>query len=214
MWVKVDDKIHNHRKTRKAIASGKPKRRDAAPMGLWLLAAAWAGQNVTDGWVPADELDRWDDDCDALADRLVKAGYWWPEDRDGEPGFGFVNWNEYNPAAGASSDGSYGNHVRWHVARGKVSPDCPLCPKEPPPDSEDASGGIAPRLAPDSEPDSGGGIAPDSEIIAQPEPEPEPDASGCDPALHQSVTRASDDSTATASRPARPGLDAMQEVGR
>lgn len=164
MWVKIDDRMHNHRKTRHVLRSDDDKRRDAAPMGLWVMAASWAGQNAPDGWVPADELDRWDDDWEPLADRLVSAGYWWPETRDGEPGFGLVNWQEYNPATGASDSGAFGNHQRWHVKRGIVSPDCPLCPQEPAPDDDGSSGGIAPRFRTD--------IGGESEIIALPDPNP------------------------------------------
>ena len=164
MWVKIDDRMHNHRKTRHVLRGDNDKARDVAPMGLWILAASWAGQNSHDGWVPADELDRWDDDWEPLAGRLVKAGYWWPEERDGEPGFGLVNWQEYNPSTGASDSGAYGNHQRWHVNRGIVSPDCQLCPKEPVPDDDGSSGGIAPRFRAD--------IVPESEIIALPDPSP------------------------------------------
>jgi len=164
MWVKIDDRMHNHRKTRHVLRSDGAKSRDAAPMGLWMLAASWAGQNAPDGWVPADELDRWDDDWEPLAARLVKAGYWWPEEREGEQGFGLVNWQEYNPSTGASDSGAYGNHQRWHVNRGIVSPDCPICPKEPVPDEDGSSGGIAPRFLAE--------IAPESEIVALPDPSP------------------------------------------
>ena len=171
MWVKIDDRMHNHRKTRHVLRGDNDKSRDVAPMGLWVLAASWAGQNSHDGWVPADELDRWDDDWEPLADRLVKAGYWWPEERDGEPGFGLVNWQEYNPSTGASDSGAFGNHQRWHVNRGIVAPECALCPKEPAPDEVGSSGGIAPRFLAE--------IAPESEIIALPDPtrpEPEPES--------------------------------------
>lgn len=172
MWVKIDDRMHNHRKTRHVLRGDDSKSRDAAPMGLWILAASWAGQNSPAGWVPADELDRWDDDWEPLAARLVKAGYWWPEERDGEPGFGLVNWQEYNPSTGASDSGAYGNHQRWHVNRGIVSPDCQLCPQEPVPDEVGSSGGIAPRFPAE--------IAPESEIIALPDPtRPEPESTSC-----------------------------------
>lgn len=170
MWVKIDDKLHAHRKTRKITTSDADKRRDAAPMGLWLLAASWAGQNnPAMGWVPEHELDRWDDDWEALAQRLVKAGFWWPEQHEDEPGFGFVDWADYNPANGSSESGTFGNHVRWHVKRQIVEPGCEHCPVEPP-DHE----GIAPESPPDIAPESGGDIAPESRNIALPEPEPDP----------------------------------------
>lgn len=172
IWVKIDDKLHAHRKTRKITTSDADKRRDAAPMGLWLLAASWAGQNnPAMGWVPEHELDRWDDDWEALAQRLVKAGFWWPEQHEGESGYGFVDWADYNPANGSSESGTFGNHVRWHANRKIVEPGCEHCPVEPPPEDE----GIAPDSPPDIAPDSGGDIAPESRNVALPEPEPVPD---------------------------------------
>ena len=163
MWVKIDDKLHAHRKTRRVLTSG-DKRRDAAPMGLWILAASWAGQNGegdTLGWVPEHELDRWDDAWESLADRLVAAGFWWPEEREGEPGFGFVDWEDYNPASGSSEAGTFGNHKRWHENRGIVEPGCPHCPTEP--DDPHLSGGdIGGR--------SGGDIGGDSPNVALPDP--------------------------------------------
>ena len=131
MWMKIDDRLHSHRKTRRIVRSDDAKGRDIAPMGLWVIAGSWAGQNGTDGWVPEHELDRWDDDWEDLADRLVKAGYWWPEQHEGEPGFGFVDWEDYNPVGNASARGGYGNHVRWHVNEGVVNPECGHCPQEP-----------------------------------------------------------------------------------
>lgn len=173
MWVRIDDGMHNHRKTRTVTKSHPSKTRDAAPFGIWTLAASWAGQNDTNGWVPEDELDRWDTDWKPLVARLVNAGYWWPHERDGEPGFGFNDWHDYNdPAGAASKAGTYGNHVRWHVNEGKVDPDCDHCPREP----------AEPEYRPDIGGRSGGDIAPDSGgeshypsgAIALPEPEPEP----------------------------------------
>ena len=131
MWVKIDDKMHAHRKTRRVLVSQPGKRRDAAPMGIWLLAASWAGLNNTSGWVPEFELDSFDDEWESLVERLVKAEYWWPEERAGEPGYGFVNWHEYNDLGTVTDKAGFAAHVRWHVSRGQVSLDCPHCPREP-----------------------------------------------------------------------------------
>lgn len=95
-WFKVDDKHHDHRKTRRALRGGK-KRRDAAAIGLWSLAGSWSADNLMDGFVPTDELLRWDDDGEALAARLVEAEFWEPSERDGERGFQFINWDEHQP---------------------------------------------------------------------------------------------------------------------
>ena len=45
MWMKVDDQMHVHRKTRRLIQSHPEKRRDIAPIGLWATAGSWACQN-------------------------------------------------------------------------------------------------------------------------------------------------------------------------
>lgn len=170
MWMKVDDQLHVHRKTRHVLRSLPTKHRDAAPLGVWLLAGSWAAQNNTGGWIPAEELDRFDDDWETLVARLVAADFWWPETRDGEAGFGFVDWDEYNGRDRESSSGQIGNHLRWHVARGIVKPGCEHCPN--PPDSPpDIGCESPPTIAPESPPD----IAPESRNIAQPEPVPEPD---------------------------------------
>lgn len=180
MWMKVDDGLHAHRKTRAVTKSHPTKSRDASPMGLWVLAGSWAAQNGTDGWVPEDELDRWDDDWQALVARLVRAGYWWPSKRDNEPGYGFNDWHDYNdPAGAASKAGTFGNHVRWHVNEGRVEPECEHCPKEP--DDVPEPEMIAPDIAPESGGDRGamshpigGGIG-GAIALPEPEPLPEPD---------------------------------------
>lgn len=173
MWMRVDDGLHAHRKTRAVTKSHPEKSRDAAPMGLWILAGSWAAQNGTDGWVPEDELDRFDSDWKPLVDRLIRAGYWWRHKRNDERGFGFNDWHDYNdPAGAASKAGSFGNHVRWHVNEGKVIPDCEHCPTEPdePEDGAEDPTRIGGRSGGESHP-IGGAIA---GAIALPEPEPDP----------------------------------------
>lgn len=96
VWFKVDDKFHDNKKTRKALRR-EGKRRDAAAIGLWTLAGTWCADNLTDGFVPADEMYRWDDDAEALAERLVDAELWSPDTLDGEDGFRFENWPDHQP---------------------------------------------------------------------------------------------------------------------
>lgn len=180
MWMRVDDGLPTHRKTRAVLKSHPDRGRDAAPLGIWALAGAWAGKNRTDGWVPEDELDRWDDDWQPLVDRLVKAGFWWPHKRDGEPGYGFNDWHDYNdPADAASKAGTFGNHVRWHVNEKKVDPECDHCPKEPeaPEDRPDIGG----RSGGESHPESGGESQLPSGAIALPLPEPPPEPESLPP---------------------------------
>ena len=183
MWVKIDDKMHAHRKTRRVLVSHPGKRRDAAPMGIWLLAASWAGLNNTSGWVPEFELDSFDDDWESLTERLVKAGYWWPEERDGEAGYGFVDWEQYNPSTNAAELGGFGAHKRWHLDRGIVNPECPHCPVEPAEPDEPARDGVPTppdaTLTSDSDGPPIGPLyaslmGPQCDSMALPEPEPEP----------------------------------------
>ncbi|MEQ7847741.1 hypothetical protein [Nocardioides kribbensis] len=177
-WFKTDDQLPDHRKTRKVRKTHPTKRRDAAPFGIWVLAGAWSN----DGFVPLEILEDWDDDAAALAERLVAAGLWHPTTRDGEPGYVFHDWHDQNPAKDdndPSKSGSFGNHVRWHVQRQLVEPECDHCPKEPDADRGDHRPDIAPIS-----PRFGGDIAPDSEtyrgesLPSRPDPtrsRPDPD---------------------------------------
>lgn len=198
MWMKVDDGLHAHRKTRLVTKSHPAKTRDAAPMGLWVLAGSWAAQNGTDGWVPEDELDRWDADWKTLADRLVRAGYWWPSERNGEPGYGFSDWHDYNdPAGAASKAGSFGNHVRWHVNEGRVEPECEHCPTEPdgpesPPDIAPESGGDRGATSDPTRTRIGGAIALPDPNPTRTRPEPEPPSTSPQAAPRDDVARLCD----------------------
>ena len=191
MWMRVDDGLHAHRKTRTVTKSHPSKSRDAAPMGLWILAGSWAAQNGTDGWVPEDELDRFDSEWKTLTTRLVRAGYWWPHKRDDEPGFGFNDWHDYNdPAGAASKAGTFGNHVRWHVNEGRVEPECQHCPTEP--DEQEEPPEYRPDIAPESGGDRGaishpiaGGIG-GAIALPLPEPLPEPDPNPKQPSSDKS----------------------------
>jgi hypothetical protein len=174
MWMKVDDGLHAHRKTRRVLKSHADKARDSAPFGLWVLAGSWSSLVNRDGWIPEDELDRFDDDWPELAARLVAGGYWWAEDRNGEPGFGFNDWQEWNSPDGASASGSYGNHVRWHVNKAVVKADCEHCPKEPSATREEMDES-SPRYRPDDRPDVGGGIAPNRLPVPEPIPATRPE---------------------------------------
>jgi hypothetical protein len=123
-WFKVDDKLHDHHKSRLA---GK------AAMGVWALAGSWCMANETDGFVPETVLSRWGTKRDAA--RLVEVGFWRTATRHGEPGWRFHDWLKYQPDArtmrlkqeAESEAGSLGNHKRWHRNRGVVDPECKFC---------------------------------------------------------------------------------------
>lgn len=85
-WFRVDDRLPDHRKARKA---------GTAAMGLWLLAGAWSAGNLTDGWVPRDVVKRYG--TLKQAERLEAAGLWVPGDVDGIDGWWFHQWSEHQP---------------------------------------------------------------------------------------------------------------------
>lgn len=123
-WFKVDDKLHDHRKARRA---GK------AAMGVWVLAGSWAMDNLSDGFVPEDVLLRWGTRSDAA--KLVAAGLWDTAVREGEEGWRFHDWERFQPSAAVTAAirakeaeaGIRGNHKRWHAMRGVTDPDCEFC---------------------------------------------------------------------------------------
>lgn len=126
-WFKVDDKLHDHRKPRKA---GK------AAMGVWVLAGSWAMCSETDGFVPEHVLGRWGTRRDAA--RLVDAGFWFPDEHEGEVGWRFHDWLVYQPDArtmrlkqeAESAGGTRGNHTRWHLRRKVFDPECKFCQED------------------------------------------------------------------------------------
>ena len=89
-WFKVDDKFHDHPKVRRL---GKDK---LAAVGLWTTCGSWAGDRVTDGFVPTSVV-RWHDAKERLAKKLVDVGLWTKSERDGEPGYQFHQWADYQP---------------------------------------------------------------------------------------------------------------------
>jgi hypothetical protein len=71
------------------------------------------------------------DGTPAEAKCLVSVGLW---DLDGD-GWAFHDWTDYNPDAASqkakrdaeSKGGTFGNHLRWHVKRKVIVPDCEWC---------------------------------------------------------------------------------------
>jgi hypothetical protein len=91
-WFKVDDKLHDHRKVRKLG-------RDKLPgLGLWTACGSWSAANVTDGFVPQDVVQRYDPKG-RYARVLVAVGLWVEEIVDGEDGYRFHDWDEYQPSS-------------------------------------------------------------------------------------------------------------------
>ena len=177
MWFRVDDKLHDHRKARRA---GK------AAMGIWVLAGSWSMDNLTDGFVPDDVLLRWGTRADAS--RLVAAGLWFVDEFEGEQGWRFHDWARFQPSAAVTAAtkakeaeaGIRGNHKRWHVDRGISDPDCEYCYRVPDREPDDL---------PDGEPEG----APESGAN-RPVPEPDPYVSpnGETPSVRADVERICD----------------------
>ena len=90
-WYKVDDRLPTSRKLMRI-----PRAQRKAAIGVWTLAGAWSMHEMTDGFVPAYAIEEWGgDETDAQA--LVRAGMWEEDERDGDHGWQFVNWDEYQP---------------------------------------------------------------------------------------------------------------------
>lgn len=88
-WFKVDDHLHSHRKAMRAGTEA---------MGLWVLAGSWSAAEESDGWVPDYVLTRLvGANGDALAERLVAAGLWDADQYDGEDGYRFRGWDDFQP---------------------------------------------------------------------------------------------------------------------
>lgn len=63
-----------------------------APNGLWALSGAYCMREYTDGWVPRHFVESWPQGR-AAARKLVDATLWRTEDRDGVPGYQYVDWS-------------------------------------------------------------------------------------------------------------------------
>lgn len=88
-WFKVDDKLHSHKKSARA---------GVAAMGLWTLAGSWSADHLTDGFVPDYIAHRLaPGQADELAKELVNAGLWFPDEHDGDEGWRFKDWPDYQP---------------------------------------------------------------------------------------------------------------------
>lgn len=120
-WGAVDDGLHSHVKWRRASKGSR---------ALWATALSWCSQQGNGGEVPEDMLG-YLDGTPIEAHGLVRVGLW-----DETPGgWRFHQWEERNPDAASASalkrskaeGGKEGAHIRWHVRRGVIAPDCEWC---------------------------------------------------------------------------------------
>ena len=86
-WFKVDDSLAGH---------PKPRRAGLPAMGLWVVAGAFCGQNLTDGFVPEWYVASWPRGKQHAA-ALVSAGLWTESESNGESGWQFHEWHQANP---------------------------------------------------------------------------------------------------------------------
>lgn len=89
-WFRVDDKFGDHPKVRKL-------RGDKAPaVGVWTLCGTWSADNLSDGFVPTEVVQRFDPK-ERYAKRLVDVGLWTVTEQDSETGYQFHQWDEHQP---------------------------------------------------------------------------------------------------------------------
>lgn len=125
-WFRADDKLHSHPKARKAGLDA---------MGLWVLAGTYAMDYRTDGFVPDWFIKSWPNGP-KLSTKLVRAGLWSTGQEDGESGYRFHDWHDFQPTLEEltsrdeirrtqSQSGRLGAHRRWH--RNQPVDGCPYC---------------------------------------------------------------------------------------
>jgi hypothetical protein len=91
VWFKTDDGFWRHRKVRKLGAD------KLAAAGLWELSGTWCADNLTDGFVPQEQVKDFGDKRLRFAKKLVEVGLWTEAEHDGEAGFQFHEWAAYQP---------------------------------------------------------------------------------------------------------------------
>lgn len=90
VWFKVDDGITDNGKVRRL------RHDKIEAMGVWVLCGTWSSRNLTDGFVPDDIVESFDDQH-RLAGRLVEVGLWERVKGDDEDGYQFHDWEQANP---------------------------------------------------------------------------------------------------------------------
>lgn len=86
-WFRVDDMLHSHPKARKAGLSA---------IGLWSLAGSFSMAYKLDGFVPEWFIKNWPQGP-KLAAALVDTMLWEPTVKDGQRGWQFHDWPDYQP---------------------------------------------------------------------------------------------------------------------
>jgi len=102
MWVRVDDKFHDHEKVRLLLELYEGDAVTA--IGLWTLSATWCGDQMSDGVISGFVLGRWRPDWKVYAQMLVEVGLWHEVDIGGRPHVEFHDWGVYNPSKAKAAD--------------------------------------------------------------------------------------------------------------
>ncbi|GAA2178240.1 hypothetical protein GCM10009785_00070 [Brooklawnia cerclae] len=89
-WFKIDDSLHDHPKVRRA---------GAAAVGVWATAGSFSSAYKTDGFIPSWWVSGWGKTGTTAARKLVAVGLWNETERDGEPGYQFHDWDDYQPTS-------------------------------------------------------------------------------------------------------------------
>ena len=85
-WFRIDDTFHSHPKVRRAGATS---------VGIWALAGSYCVAYKSRGFIPTWWLQGWGRTGTTAARKLVEAGLWDEAEQDGEPGYQFHDWDDY-----------------------------------------------------------------------------------------------------------------------
>ena len=96
VWFRVDDQFHRGKKVRRLGSEPVTTSARVAAVGLWTLCGGWAAYELSDGFVPWEEVERWDPDR-SLAKRLIGVDLVHEAEHDGESGIQFHDWGDWNP---------------------------------------------------------------------------------------------------------------------
>lgn len=92
MWLKVDDKLHDHLKVHALLERGQLE-----ALGLWVVAGSWCGDQMSDGLISGYVLGRFaPTNWQTLAEQLVDVGLWEAVPETDRPQFQFHDWDIYN----------------------------------------------------------------------------------------------------------------------
>lgn len=87
VWFKVDDHFHSNRKVKKSGLEA---------VGLWSVSGSYCAAHLTDGFVEEWFVKEWRRGP-RLAAILVDVGLWYEATREGEKGWQFHDWENYQP---------------------------------------------------------------------------------------------------------------------